>query len=83
MWKYLKKNKNLKSEFKIAYDTLCKFIEISYEATPFSFYSEILNNYRETLYQWLLANKDLFCEHYSHPGQPILPNMPFSEVELS
>ncbi|MDC0074583.1 double-strand break repair helicase AddA [Alphaproteobacteria bacterium] len=43
LWKYLKKNKNLKSEFKIAYDALCKFIEISYEATPFSFYSEILN----------------------------------------
>ena len=46
-------------------------------------YSEILNNYRQTLYQWLVANKDFFCEHYSHPGQPILPNMPFSEVELS
>ena len=46
-------------------------------------YSGILNNYRQTLYQWLVANKDLFCEHYSHPGQPILPNIPFSEVELS
>tara|TARA_B100002051_G_scaffold274499_1_gene315810 strand:+ start:551 stop:1894 length:1344 start_codon:yes stop_codon:yes gene_type:complete len=46
-------------------------------------YSEILNDYRQTLYQWLVANKDLFCEHYSHPGQPILPNIPFSEVELS
>ena len=40
-------------------------------------HSEILNNHRQTLYQWLLINKDFFCEHYSHPGQPILPNIPF------
>jgi arylsulfatase A-like enzyme len=45
-------------------------------------YSEILNNYRQTLYQWLVANKDLFGQHYSHPGQPSLPNIPFSEVGL-
>ena len=45
-------------------------------------YSEILNNYRQTLYQWLVANKDLFGQHYSHLGQPSLPNIPFSEVGL-
>jgi len=44
-------------------------------------YRDVLNAHRRRLYEWCLETGDLFEDHYSHPGQPVLPGYGPAERE--